>query len=100
MYDEWNDFNFLGWYCGTPALTAPSGECDSGFYCLASSVVATSIVCPAGKYCVQGIRFLYVEEHHYAQLNFPYVISKLPGLDYEVDYGLLDISPACLHSPR
>jgi len=50
-----------GYYCETPGLTVPTGQCNAGFYCILSSNAsspsttdATGGPCPAGSYCPTG----------------------------------------------
>ncbi|XP_070551430.1 uncharacterized protein [Ptychodera flava] len=59
-----------GYYCETPALTAPTGECFAGYYCTGGASSPTPVddsvdpgnnssftgndICPRGYYCVNG----------------------------------------------
>ena len=53
----------LGMYCGTTALTVPTGKCAAGYYCLGGSTSAQPIlasmggICPKGYYCPAGSAF-------------------------------------------
>jgi hypothetical protein len=40
----------VGSWCGSQALTAPSGSCDPGHYCPAGSTAATEVECPSKFY--------------------------------------------------
>ncbi|EDV25654.1 uncharacterized protein TRIADDRAFT_55968 [Trichoplax adhaerens] len=47
-----------GYYCATPGLTTPTGQCDAGYYCppLYNATIPTppDRVCPIGSFCVKG----------------------------------------------
>ena len=52
---------FIGYFCGTDELPAPTRKCDPGSYCRLGAKVAaprdnniTGHICPAGRYCLEG----------------------------------------------